>query len=71
MSTVKQREINSKKKIEQLQQENHQLKDRIEKAIEYCHGRLGFLENCFGGNEIEIRACITIHNEYLKILKGE
>ena len=46
----------------------NELEERQDKALEYCRGRLGFLENCCGGNEIEIRACLSIHNEYLKIL---
>ena len=58
-------------KIMEVIDERDELQERINKAKQYAHERLTFLENCFGGNDIEIRACITIHNEYLKILGGD
>ena len=45
------------------------LEDRIKKATKYAHETLGFLENCFGGDVKEIRACIDIHRRYLEILE--
>lgn len=63
--------FNTDKATEYLEKQNIELQERINKAIEYGNEKIGFLENCFGGNDIEIRACITIHNEYLKILKGD
>ena len=47
------------------------LEDRIKKATKYARETLGFLENCFGRDDKEIRACIDIHRRYLEILEGE
>ena len=71
------------KKITQLEEKEElhlnridELTDRVVKletnrdeVIEHCHKRLGFLENCVGGDEELIHTRISVHREYLKILE--
>lgn len=46
-------------------------KQRIDKAMAYSHKRLGFLENCVGGNDKQINQEISIHQKYLSVLQGK
>lgn len=52
-----------------LQQKVNQLETNRDEAIEHCHKRLGFLENCVGGDEELIHTQIIVHREYLEILE--
>ena len=67
-------ELEESSKLSELwcksQEENRELQQRIDKAINHTHDMLGFLENCVGGNETDIQRCIKIFNEYLQILEG-
>lgn len=47
------------------------LNDHAIDAMRYAHERLGFLQNCVGGDDKEISNEIKIHQNYLKILEGE
>ena len=60
-----------KRRRKKQTQKKYKYKYRIDKALKYTHDRLGFLENCVGGNEREIRRCIKIFNKYLEILNGD
>ena len=44
---------------------------QFNKAIDYAHKRLGFLENCVGGDVYQINQEIAIHQKYLSILEGK
>lgn len=46
-------------------------KDHAIDAMRYAHDQLGFLENCYGGDEKVIQSEIKIHNKYLSILEGD
>lgn len=52
------------RKIEEYQQQ-------FNKAIDYAHKRLGFLENCVGGEINQTNQEIAIHQKYLSILQGK
>lgn len=47
----------------------NQLETNRDELIEYSHKRLGFLENCVGGDVELIHTQISVYREYLKILE--
>ena len=53
----------------ELEEKVNQLETNRDELIEYSHKRLGFLENCVGGDVELIHTQISVYRKYLKILE--